>query len=140
MHKHHIVPRHMGGSDDSNNIIYLSVKDHAIAHAELYLKYGKHEDYVAFKGLKKQISKEQIFIETSRIGGLNNKGKPKSLEHRLKISQSNSSPRKPYAEERKLKISKAMRGNKNSSNHSSNKYKKKQSESMKKAWAKRKLK
>lgn len=140
MHKHHIIPKHAGGTDAPDNLIYLSVKEHAIAHAELYLKYGKHEDYVAFKGLKKQISKEQIFIETSRIGGLNNKDKPKSLEHRLKISKSNSNPRKPHSEERKLKISKAMQGNKNSSNHSSNKYKKKQSEAMKKAWAKRKLK
>lgn len=130
----------MGGSDEPSNIIYLSPKDHAIAHAELYLKYGKHEDYVAFKGLKQQIGKEQIFIETSRIGGLNNKGKPKSLEHKLKISEANSILRKPHTSERKMNISKAMQGNKNSSNHSSIEYKKKQSEAMKKAWTKRKLK
>lgn len=41
---------------------------------------------------------------------------------------------------RKQNISKSMKGNKNSSNHSSPEFKKKQSEAMKKAWAKRKLK
>ena len=130
----------MGGSNDPSNIIYLSIKDHAIAHAELYLKYGKYEDYVAFKALKKQIGKDQIYIETSRIGGLNNKNKPKSLEHRLRISKSNSKPRKSHTKETRLKISKAMQGNTNSNKHSSNKYKKIQSEAMKKSWAKRKLK
>jgi hypothetical protein len=128
----------MDGSNDPSNIIFLSIRDHAIAHAKLYLKHGKYEDYVAFKGLKKQIGKDQIYIETSRIGGLNNKNQPKSLEHRLKISKSNSKPRKRRSKETKLKISQAMKGNKNSNKHSTNKYKKTQSEAMKKSWAKRK--
>ena len=133
----------MGGTDDPSNIIMLSVKEHAIAHADLYLKYGKHEDYVAFKALKKQIGKEEIWQETSRIGGFNNTGKPKSKEHASKISQANKDNPKlqiPLREERKQKISNSMKGNKNSSNHSSSEYKKKQSEAMKKAWAKRKSK
>lgn len=35
LHKHHIIPRHLGGLDSNENIILLSVDDHAIAHAML---------------------------------------------------------------------------------------------------------
>jgi len=31
-HKHHIIPKHMGGTDDEANIILLSIEDHYIAH------------------------------------------------------------------------------------------------------------
>jgi hypothetical protein len=31
-HKHHIIPKHMGGTDDKENIILLSIEDHYIAH------------------------------------------------------------------------------------------------------------
>jgi len=139
-HKHHIIPKHMGGTDEPSNLVYLSVKDHAEAHRKLYLNHGKIEDYVAWKSLLKQIGKEQIFIQTSSIGGLNNKGKPKSEEHKRKISLANSKKRKSLSEITRKKISKSMQGNKNSNKHSSNKYKDKQSEAMKIAWAKRKLK
>jgi hypothetical protein len=143
MHKHHIIPKHMGGTDDPDNIIVLSVKEHAIAHAKLYLEHGNIENYLAYKGLRKQIGKEEIFRECSRMGGLNNKGKPKSKSHSSKISKANKNNPKlqtPHTEERKQNISQSMKGNKNSSNHSSPEFRHKQSEVMKKAWAKRKLK
>ena len=41
MHKHHIIPKHSGGSDDAKNLIELSVEEHAEAHRLLYKKYGK---------------------------------------------------------------------------------------------------
>ena len=50
-HKHHIIPKHMGGSDDPENIVELSVEDHALAHKALYEKYGKLEDKIAWKCL-----------------------------------------------------------------------------------------
>ena len=144
MHKHHIIPKHAGGTDDPENLVYLSVKEHAIAHAKLYLEHGNLKDYLAYKGLRKQIGKEKIFLESSRIGGLNNKGKPKSKEHAAKISKAHKANppifKAPHTTESKLKISNSMKGNTNSSNHSSNEYKKKQSEAMKKVWAKRKTK
>ena len=144
MHKHHIIPKHMGGTDDPSNIIRLSVKEHAIAHARLYLEHGKIEDYLAYKGLRSQIGKEEMFRECSRIGGLNNKGRLKSKEHCIKISKAHKSNlpifNRPHTTESKNKISKSMKGNKNSSNHSSPEFRIKQSEAMKKAWAKRKLK
>lgn len=59
-HKHHIIPKHEGGTDDSGNIIYLSIQDHAEAHRELYEKNGKIEDYLAWRGLSGMIGKEEI--------------------------------------------------------------------------------
>ncbi len=142
MHKHHIVPKHMGGSDDPDNLITLSVKEHAIAHAKLYLKYGNEKDYLAYKGLRKQIGKDQIFIETSKIGGLNNKNKPKTKAHRANISESNKGQashwQKGDIKKKKENLSKSMKKNTNSKNHNSPEYRKKQSEAMKIAWEKRK--
>ena len=56
IHKHHIIPKHMGGSDDPSNIVKLTIKEHALAHKKLYEKYGKWEDKVAWLSLSKQIS------------------------------------------------------------------------------------
>ena len=40
-HRHHIIPRHAGGTDDPSNIIELSVEEHAEAHRILYEQYGR---------------------------------------------------------------------------------------------------
>ena len=140
-HIHHIIPRHMGGTDEPSNLIELSVEDHAEAHKELYEKYGHKEDLCAWKGLTKQIGKEELFLLKSSIGGLNNKGVPKSEEHRRKMRIiGNNMKGKHHSELTKKRISEAAKGNTNSKNHSSSKYKKTQSNAMKKAWAKRKKK
>lgn len=47
-HKHHIIPKHMGGSDDPSNLIELTRAEHAMAHMKLYEKYGKKEDLGAY--------------------------------------------------------------------------------------------
>lgn len=59
-HKHHIIPKHEGGIDQPENIIYLSIEEHAEAHRLLYEKNGKIEDYLAWKGLAGIMSKEEI--------------------------------------------------------------------------------
>jgi len=60
MHKHHIIPKHMGGTDDSDNLIELTVEDHAEAHRKLFEEHGHWQDYVAWQGLSGLISKEQL--------------------------------------------------------------------------------
>jgi len=62
-HKHHIIPKHMGGSNDSSNIIELTVEEHAEAHRVLYEEHGLLEDFLAWKGLSGQIDKEEILKE-----------------------------------------------------------------------------
>jgi hypothetical protein len=52
-HKHHIIPKHAGGSDDPSNLIELTPAEHAEAHRLLYEQYGRWQDEVAWKGLSK---------------------------------------------------------------------------------------
>ena len=68
-HKHHIVPKHMGGSDHPSNLIELTVEEHAEAHRKLYEEHGLTQDYIAWKALAGQIGKEEIQKAKSSIGG-----------------------------------------------------------------------
>lgn len=68
LHKHHIIPRHAGGTDDPSNIVELTVEEHAEAHRLLFEKYGKKEDELAWKGLAGIIGKEELVYELSILG------------------------------------------------------------------------
>jgi hypothetical protein len=138
LHKHHIIPQHMGGTDDPSNIIELTIEQHADAHKKLYEQHGKLEDYVAWKGLSGQINREEVIAYKCSMGGHANKDVPKSEDHKAKIAITLTGT--TYTEERKNNIAKSAIGNKNSKNHSSEEYKQKQSDAMKQAWARRKLK
>ena len=46
-HKHHIVPKHMGGTDDPSNIVELTIQEHADAHNLLYALYKNPYDKIA---------------------------------------------------------------------------------------------
>ena len=62
-HKHHIIPKHAGGTDEPSNLIELTIEEHAEAHRILFETYGKKEDELAWKGLAGLIPREQIMIE-----------------------------------------------------------------------------
>ena len=47
-HKHHIIPKHAGGTDDPDNIIRLTIPEHADAHRLLYEQYGRLGDKMAW--------------------------------------------------------------------------------------------
>ena len=59
-HRHHIIPRHMGGTDDLSNIIKLTIEEHVNAHKLLYEKYGKIEDRLAWQGLSGPTPNDQF--------------------------------------------------------------------------------
>lgn len=85
-HTHHIIPKHMGGSDDPSNLVKLTIEEHAQAHLELYEKYGDKRDLLAHKTLLGQITRAEA----------------------IKIIQ-----KLPKTEQHKKKIGNAVRGNKN---------------------------
>lgn len=68
-HIHHIIPKHMGGTDDPSNLIELTIEEHALAHKALFEKYGKQQDYIAWKGLEGCISIEEILHARCSMGG-----------------------------------------------------------------------
>ena len=79
-HKHHIIPRHQGGSDDPSNLVELTVEEHALAHKLLYEKYGKWEDKVAWLALSGQIGKDEIIQEARGAANRGRKRTPEQIE------------------------------------------------------------
>lgn len=44
--KHHIVPKSLGGSDDPNNLVYLTLREHFVAHRLLVkIHQGSTQNY-----------------------------------------------------------------------------------------------
>jgi hypothetical protein len=118
-HKHHIIPKHMGGSDDPSNLIKLTIEEHAEAHRILYEQYGKIEDRLAWHGLLGLIGKDDILLEIAKSNGekISNAKKGKTIPwnrgiktgalseaHRLKISKGGIGKKKPGSGARKGQI------------------------------------
>ena len=70
----------MGGSDDHSNIDELTVEQHAEEHKELYDKYGKWEDKLAYEGLMGLIPHAEMAREASRRANLGKKHTPEHVE------------------------------------------------------------
>ena len=68
-HIHHIIPRHMGGTNDPSNLIELTVAEHAQAHKELYEQHGKLEDKVAWLALSGQAKDPEFVYSRAILGG-----------------------------------------------------------------------
>ena len=114
-HKHHIIPKHMGGSNDPSNLIELTVEEHAEAHKKLYDEYGNWQDYLAWQGLSGRMGKEELIRE--KISNTH-KGKKLTEEHievlkekgKKLIGDKNPMFGKNISTEHKLAISKANTG------------------------------
>jgi hypothetical protein len=87
-HLHHILPKHMGGTNDPSNLIELTVEEHAEAHRKLYEEYGRHQDKRAWLGLEKIMTGAEIIKEILTA--------PKSEEHKRKISEAHKGKPKPW--------------------------------------------
>jgi hypothetical protein len=113
-HKHHIIPRHAGGSDEPSNIIELSIEEHAEAHRLLYEQHGRLEDKWAWLGLSGQIGKDEILREIA----MSQKGKKKPEGFGEKISAFRKTFK--YSEESKKKMSLSKKGKNISIEHKEN--------------------
>ena len=100
-HNHHIIPRHMNGTDDPSNLIKVNVAMHAFLHKLLWEEHSNQYDYIAWKCLSGQITNE----EANRLANVHyhigrdpwNKGK-KGVQQSTKKGQ-------PRSDEEKKKIS-----------------------------------
>ena len=68
-HKHHIIPRHAGGTDEPSNLVELTIEEHAEAHKILYEQYGRPEDKLAWQCLSGMLSKEEIISARMSLAG-----------------------------------------------------------------------
>lgn len=129
-HRHHIVPKHQGGSDDDENIVYLTPKEHAKAHLELFELHGRYEDAQAYNSLKKHwlgarqlngykqseqhIRKRREATDYLKISeslkGRISPTKGMKFEYKPKPKISESLLGKPKSDETKRRISKSLKG------------------------------
>jgi hypothetical protein len=65
-HVHHIVPRHAGGTDDPENLVRVTVEEHAELHFARYLEYGEMGDWLAAYSLSGQITHAEATAEARR--------------------------------------------------------------------------
>jgi hypothetical protein len=132
-HRHHVVPKHADGDDSIENLVYLTQEEHALAHLELYEKYGRYEDAMAFNTLSSQwldgrsisgYKQSQQHIEkrtsttdyhaiSSKLKGRDSPTKgmklgPPSDETRRKISEALKG--RPVPDEKRNKISQTLMG------------------------------
>lgn len=65
-HVHHIVPKYLGGDDSKENLIELTIEQHAQAHWDLFCMYGNWQDEVAYRSLSGQINYYEAQQEARR--------------------------------------------------------------------------
>ncbi len=78
-HKHHLVPKYMGGSNEPENLVEVTVTQHAMFHFCNYQLWGNEEDRIAWRCLSGQITIDEAKLEAialgSKKGGQTNKEK-----------------------------------------------------------------
>jgi hypothetical protein len=82
-HLHHIIPRHAGGTDDSNNLFPLSITQHALAHRNRAIIHVSPLDWIAWKSLSRQITHDEARRRAASVAN----SKPKSPQQIEKMRQ-----------------------------------------------------
>jgi hypothetical protein len=59
LHKHRLVPGHMGGDYEPRNVVRVNVAMHAFLHKCLWDEHGRREDLLAWQILTRLIGREQ---------------------------------------------------------------------------------
>ena len=98
-HRHHILPRHAGGTDDPDNFVEVTVEEHAELHLSLFLEYGRYEDWIACQGLAGLIDKAQLLYELNVLQASRPKG-PHSEETKAKMRKPHGPKHGPESRER----------------------------------------
>lgn len=135
MEKHHIIPKSEGGDNTFDNLVYLTPKEHFIVHKLLYkIQPENYSRMMSFLMMSNRFSiKWGNLYEEARINFSKNHhyktkrikeimAKPKTLEHKLKIS--NALKGKPKSKEavEKMKANLGDRNGENNANYDKGKF------------------
>ena len=114
LHRHHIIPKHAGGTDEEENLVLLTIEEHAEAHRLLFEEYGRPEDYLAWKGLSGCVGKDDWIILRNALRDLSKprpnqskamKGRKKSESHKKAIAEAHKGKSKSEAHKKALSLS-----------------------------------
>jgi NUMOD3 motif/HNH endonuclease len=97
-HRHHIIPKHAGGSDDPSNLVTLTIADHALAHKALFEQYGRWQDRVAWlslAGIMKDEERIYEILRNSNPGGYKHSDEIKKLLSEMRMGEKNPMFGKP---------------------------------------------
>src|SRR5271169_365532 len=111
-HLHHIIPKHMGGTNDPSNLIELTVEEHAEAHMKLYEEHGHWQDKLAWYGLAGIIGHEEAVIQAMTTHNTRThlgRKRPQSTIEKMKANHKGMRGRKHTAET-KAKMSALRKG------------------------------
>ena len=130
LEKHHIIPKSDGGSNENDNLVYLTAKEHFIAHKLLYvIEPTNYNRMMSFLMMSNRFNtKWGNTYEEAKIAFSENHhyksekirmimAKPKTEEHKQKISAAHKG--KPKAKEaiEKMKASLPDRHGENNANY-----------------------
>lgn len=69
MHRHHIIPKHLGGEDTEENLTPpISIQLHALFHKDLWEMLGHPQDYIAWQALSGRITNEEARLLAAKRG------------------------------------------------------------------------
>lgn len=95
---HHIIPRCIGGTDDPDNLVRVSYREHYILHYLLTKMYDSDSLVYAFCAMNhmnvNKYSNSRLYESAKKIWIENIKMKPRSIECKNKISNSWTEERK----------------------------------------------
>ena len=67
-HKHHIIPRYEGGSNDADNLVELTPTQHSMWHFAEYLRKGNLEDWCASRMILGDVNNPEFRKNSSQLG------------------------------------------------------------------------
>lgn len=98
---HHIIPKCIGGKDTEDNLVYLTAKEHFIAHlllTEIYPKSGKLKYALWMMATMENTNQERYKVSANMYKIIKEQIAKKTIEHRRKISEG---LKKAYREKRR---------------------------------------
>jgi hypothetical protein len=107
---HHIIPKHMGGTNDPENLIELTVEEHAEAHRKLYEEHGHWQDHVAWKALSGQIASDDVRRLVTSLANKNRVWTEESKEKLREARKKQDSSGWKWNEESRKAKSEAVKG------------------------------
>lgn len=111
LERHHILPKHAGGTEEESNFTYLSHREHIAAHWLLWKIHGRQGDLIAWTGNAKKQGHWKHTEESKKKMCEAQKGRknqPHSEETKRKMSAAHTGKKK--SKEHIENLSKALRG------------------------------